>query len=83
MRAGTVADVNEKTAAVLVSDAAQRYGALTGQHIEEWSRFEIVAPDFKSASRVAAQLDWWLHCWSWVEGPADKITINDTWSQKA
>jgi len=52
-------------------DPADETSRSRGQHAhtDEWGRFEIHAQDFRAASRLAAELGWWLHCWVWVGGP--------------
>lgn len=42
---------------------------LSGYHADQWNRFVVSAPSFDEAARVAGRLGWWLHCWSWQEGP--------------
>jgi hypothetical protein len=60
-----------------VAAALQSYSHLVGYHAHEWDRFVIEAPDFYVAARVAAGLEWWLHCWSW-EPSAEGIVIRDS-----
>ncbi len=41
-----------------------------------WRKYVVACSDFKVAANYAAERDWWLHTWSWLETPySDKIRI--------
>jgi hypothetical protein len=51
------------------------YAHLNGYHAHEWRRFVIRSSTFKQAANLAADLGWWLHCWTWEHGEVDEPGI--------
>lgn len=50
---------------------------LKSSFAHHWGRFTIYAPSMQEAARLAASLDWWLHCWSWEPSNECKIVESD------
>lgn len=42
-----------------------------------WSKYIIEAPSHRAASREAANRNWWLHSWKWVEGSELRVYVNE------
>lgn len=42
-----------------------------------WNKYIIQAPTYKQAASEAANRDWWLHCWKWVEGDDVRVYVNE------
>lgn len=48
----------------------------THTYADQWRLFEVRCDDFYVAARYAADRNWWLHCWTWVEtGHADSQVV--------
>jgi hypothetical protein len=46
-------------------------------HENEWNRYTISARTHSEAAETAAQLDWWLHCWTWKEADTEHVVITE------
>lgn len=42
-----------------------------------WNKYIIQAPSQQAAAREAANRNWWLHCWEWVEGNELRVFVNE------
>lgn len=42
-----------------------------------WHKYVIEAPTKLAAAREAAKRDWWLHCWTWMEGKEIRVYVNE------
>ena len=61
-----------------VTEATQKYVGLAGYHDGEWDRFLIISHSFHDAAELAANLGWWLHCWTWRQEETNEITVIDS-----
>ena len=60
-----------------VMRALARYSQYQGGHTDQWGRFTVHSPDFASASQLAAELGWWLHCWTYRHCPQGELRIEE------
>lgn len=42
-----------------------------------WNKYVIQAPTFIAASKEAANRNWWLHCWEWMEGKEIRVYVSE------
>lgn len=45
-------------------------------HDNEWHRFIVYAETHKEAAAYAAEQNWWLHCWDWVEADGELLVVD-------
>ena len=66
-----------------VTEATQKYADLAGYHADEWDRFLVTSYSFHDAAELAANLGWWLHCWTWEQKETSEIIITDSTPETA
>lgn len=42
-----------------------------------WNKYIIQAPTYKEAANIAADRNWWLHCWQYLEGTEVRVFVNE------
>jgi hypothetical protein len=42
-----------------------------------WNKYIIEAPTHRAAAKEAANRNWWLHSWKWVEGNEVRVYVNE------
>lgn len=55
----------------------ENYNVPPHGHANEWHRFVLRSRIHREAAELAADLDWWLHCWDWEEADVDGVCIED------
>lgn len=56
--------------------SADEWAVLFNQGRDQWNRFVIHAPTHGEAAHIAANLSWWLHCWTWEPYPHGTYIID-------